>query len=130
MARVDGMRWFLTALALTTMACGPGVRRSRADARTSPELQPVLGVENRNYRRMEVTLKVGGRRYVLGEVAPFSVARFRTPAGASGSAARLALQAPGEVLFYETSLVRFAGSQELSLVIGSHVRQSTFAARE
>ena len=130
MVRFDRMALSLLAAALATTACGSGGSHSRGDEFPRPELQPVIVVENRNYQPMEVTLKVGGRRYVLGEVAPFGVARFRTPAGASGSAARLALQPPGEVLYYETSLARFAGSQELRLLIGADVRRSTFAARE
>jgi hypothetical protein len=124
------MPWSVLAAALATTACGSGGSHARGDEFQRPELKPVIVVENRNYQPMEVTLKVGGRRYVLGEVAPFSVARFVTPAGASGSAARMALQPPGEVLFYETPHARFAGSQELRLLIGPDVRRSTFAARK
>jgi hypothetical protein len=123
-------RWCLIATAMAASACGAGTGHTRAAATPNPGIRPVIEVVNRNYQRMEVTLKVGGRRFYLGDVPAFGTANFRIPAGASGSAARLALQAQGDVLFYDTPLVRFAGAQQLQLVIGANVRQSTLVARD
>lgn len=91
--------------------------------------RPGVEVENRNYQRMRVTLEVGGARYYLGEVEPFGIARFEVPAEATGAAARIAVQVPGDVIAHDTRYVRFANVEALRLTIGSDVRQSVLIAR-
>ena len=129
MARCARILWRLILVAVMSAACGAGVGQSGDDAVPSPQLRPIVEVENRSHRAIEVTLEMGGRHYRLGEVPPLGAAKFEAPVGATGSV-RFALLPAGEVHVQHTQLVRFAGINQLRLVIGPNMRQSTLEVRE
>ena len=88
----------------------------------------VVEVESRHWKHVKVYLRAGAGRLRLGEVEPFSKARFTIPEGVAGRTVQIELRPFGSTRRFTTESVRLGGAKALSLIVSSDVWKSVLTA--